>query len=52
MATTSTDSCRRDLAASYMPTDSPRMEYGGTKDSYQVLLSGLDANATVLKSCL
>lgn len=40
------------LAVPDMPTGSPGMERGGKKDPYQVLLIGLDANATVFKSYL
>ena len=38
------------LAVPDMPTGSPGMERVGQKDPYQVLLIGLDANATVFKS--
>lgn len=38
------------LAVPDMPIGSPGMERAGKKDPYQVLLIGLDANATVFKS--
>ena len=38
------------LAVPDMPVGSPGMERAGKKDPYQVLLIGLDANATVFKS--
>ena len=38
------------LAVPNMPVGSPGMERDGPQDSYQVLLVGLDASATVFKS--
>ena len=40
------------LAVPDMPIGSPGMERAGKKEPYQVLLIGLDANATVFKSYL